>query len=78
MLNDLKFVFTNLLQRVIQLFPLSPFRGIIDQITSLPYLGWLNWFMPVSEIITVVNLWIAAIVAYYLYMVVARWIKLVS
>ena len=73
-------VFDGLVQKIASILPTSPFKGVIDQLNTggLPALGWLNWFFPVSECLTVLGLWLAAIALYYLYMVVARWVKLIG
>lgn len=78
MLQDLSNTFSGLAQRVIQVFPLSPFRGVIDNLSTLPALGYLNWFFPVSECLTVMVGWLAAIAVFYLWSVVARWVKLIG
>ena len=75
---DMKSILNMFLQALLKLFPLSPFRGIINSIEKLPYLGYINWFLPVSEMLEVAALWLTAITVYYIYSVVARWVKLIS
>lgn len=67
-----------LLAVVISLFPLSPFLPVIQDLGALPFLGYLNWFVPVGDMLKIGVLWVAAIAAYYGWMVVARWIKLLT
>ena len=69
---------SELWQKILNFFPLSPFRTFIDNIPNIPYLGWLNWFFPVSEILEVLSLWLIAIALFYIYSVIARWIKLIG
>lgn len=78
MLAWMKEILDKLLHVVVALFPTSPFLPVIQDIGALPYLGYINWVVPVGECIVVGTLWLAAIAAYYLYMVVARWIKLLG
>ena len=66
------------LQVVLSLFPLSPFLPVIQAIGDLPYLGYINWFIPVRELVSIGTLWIIAIGAYYAWMVIARWVKLIT
>lgn len=66
------------LDSLLSLFPLSPFTEIINTIGQLPWLGYLNWFLPVGEMLSVGAAWLSAVALYYLYSVVARWIKLIS
>lgn len=67
--------FAELLKEVL---PTSPFREFLDQFAEIEYLGYLNWFVPVGDIIIVMELWLAAVSAYYLYSVVMRWVKVIG
>lgn len=58
--------------------PLSPFQQFIERFSGLPYLGWLNWFVPVREILTVMKAYLVAVGLFYLYSVVMRWIKVID
>ena len=55
--------------------PLSPFQQFISEIGSFEYLGWLNWFFPVGDCLTVLSAWLTAIGVFYLYSIILRWIK---
>lgn len=63
---------------VLSLLPHSPFTGVLDAMESLPYLNYLNWFIPVSTFVAIGELWLAAIGVYYLYSIILRWIKAVG
>lgn len=78
MLQDLYSVFQNLLNRVLQVFPKSPFTGIVFTFQNSEFLGYLNWFFPVSEVLIVMQAWLIAIGVFYLWSVVARWVKLIG
>ena len=67
-----------LVQEVIKVLPISPFAPLIEQFSELPYLGFVNWFLPVGQIMTVMTGWLLAIAAFYLYQVIARWVKLIG
>lgn len=67
-----------LVQQIIRVLPLSPFADLIDQFSELPFLGYLNWFFPVRGCLAVMAAWLAAITAFYLYSVIARWVKLIG
>lgn len=54
--------------------PLSPFTKFLDQFAELPGLGYLNWFFPVKECITVMEAYLLAVAAYYAYSIIMRWI----
>ena len=78
MLAFMKEMLDKLLYVVISLFPVSPFQPLIQELEELPYLGVLNWFLPIGEFIAIGTLWLVAIGAYYGWMVVARWVKLLG
>lgn len=63
---------------LIAVLPHSPFQQYIDQWRGLPGLSWLNWFIPVRACLTILASWLAALVLYYLYRIILRWIKAVS
>ena len=58
--------------------PLSPFRPYLNSLGDLPYLGYLNWFFPIGEAITITFAWLTAISLYYTYMAVLRWLKVIG
>ncbi len=63
---------------VLSFLPHSPFTALLDAMEELPYLGYLNWFIPVSTFIAIGELWLVAIGTYYLYSIILRWIKAVG
>ncbi len=78
MIAFMKEILDKFLAGVLKLLPLSPFAPYIDQLSALPFLGYLNWFIPVGTLVGIGTAWLTAIGLYYLYSVVMRWIKLIS
>lgn len=70
--------FKGLLQNLINVLPASPFAPFIEQFSNLPYLGYLNWFFPVRGCLSVMAAWLAAVTLFYIYSVIARWVKLIG
>ena len=62
---------------IIALLPASPFNALSNADVS-GYMGWLNWLVPVGQMVSVLELWGAAIAVYYIYVVILRWIKAVQ
>ena len=62
---------------VCALLPDSPFQ-IIDNSPIAPYLPWINWFLPLSSVVTTMGIWLIAIGVYYAYSVLLRWVKAVG
>ena len=60
------------------LLPTTPFQQFIVGIGSLPYLKWLNWFMPIGRCLTVMSIWWTAIIAYYAILWILRQIGMIG
>lgn len=58
--------------------PSSPFESYINAVSSIPFLGWLNWFVPVAQIIAIGQAWLVAIGLFYTVQAILRWIKVVQ
>lgn len=78
MIKFMKEILDKLLSVILSLLPLSPFSDAIDSLTQLPYLAYLNYFIPINTFIKIGEAWLAAIALFYLYSVIARWIKLIE
>ena len=74
-LNELFAHFGDALQTVL---PLSPFRELIDSIDLSEGVAWLNWFIPVGEMVSLLGVWLVAYGTYLLYRIILRWIKAVA
>lgn len=61
-----------------KVLPLSPFQQYIQAFGNLPYLGILNWFIPVSALIKIGAAWLGCIALFYLYSIVMRWVKMIG
>lgn len=49
----------------LSILPDSPFRDFIDQIGAIPYIGYLNYFVPVSDFLVLLAVWGTAIGLFY-------------
>ena len=78
MLTWMKEILDKFLALIVSLLPLSPFEAYIDSLEQVPYLGYLNWFIPVGTCLKIGAAWLSAITVFYLYSVIARWIKLIE
>lgn len=77
-MNDMSSLLGKFLDFVLNLLPTSPFSDFIDSFSAMPFLGYLNWFVPVGAMLKIGTAWLAAIALFYLYSIIARWIKLIS
>lgn len=71
-------VFNKFYVWLIALLPSSPFTALVNSISSIPYLKYLNWFFPVTECIALVEAWLIAIAVFYLYRVIMSYIHLIG
>lgn len=67
-----------LINVVFSLLPSSPFRQLTNYPAVSEYMDRLNYILPIAEALAVFQLWLAAITAYYLYVIILRWIKAVQ
>lgn len=71
-------VFQAFAEKLLSLLPLSPFQEFISNFSSLPYLGWLNWFFPVGDCLVVMAAWLVSVGLFYMYSIVMRWLKMIG
>lgn len=65
---------------VVELFPTSPFT-VLDDLAQSDFAEWLqylNWFIPVSSFVSILEAWLVAVGLYYVYQIVLRWIKVIE
>lgn len=72
---ELMSAFASLLLSVL---PTSPFQQYIQAFAEVPYLGILNWFIPIGAFIKIGAAWLGAIALFYLYSIVMRWVKMIG
>ena len=65
-------------EELLRLLPQSPLAPFISEFAELPWLGVLNWFIPVRGILTVMTAWLAAITLFYVYSIIMRWIRMIG
>ena len=71
-------VFSWISENIVHLLPLSPFRQFLDDFSNIPYLGYMNWLIPVKSILIVLTAWLSVVALFYLYSIVLRWVKVIG
>lgn len=66
------------LNGIFSFLPKSPFLGVMEYIDEIPYLEYICYFVPVTEIVAITTAWISAVAVFYVYQIILRWIKAVS
>ncbi|CAB1248009.1 conserved protein of unknown function [Ruminococcaceae bacterium BL-6] len=74
---DVMAFFRKILSWALGFLPDSPFQAL-DTSPVAPYLSVLNWIVPVSFILSVMETWLVAIAAYYIISAALRWIRAIS
>lgn len=54
-----------LISFVLALLPASPFTGFEYLVARIPYLSFVNWFVPISEMLVVLESWLVVVSIYY-------------
>lgn len=70
-------VLSDLAAVILYLLPDSPFTALSNSPVA-PYLGWINWFVPIQFILNTLVAWLSAIAVYYAYSIILRWIKAIG
>lgn len=71
-------IVTQFLNAVLSLLPRSPFVSVLESMDKLPYLGYLNYFVPIGTFISIGQAWLVAIGIFYLYSIILRWIRAIQ
>lgn len=71
-------VFDAFAHALVMLLPVSPFQRYLDEFSNLPYLGYLNWFIPVGTFVKIGFAWLTVIAAFYTYSILMRWLKMIG
>lgn len=61
-----------------QILRKSPFAPWISQAQQLPYMSYLNWFIPFGEILEVFGAWLVCVAVFYAAQIVLRWVKVIQ
>ncbi len=77
-MDALMSIFSKFGQVLMNVLPHSPFQQYISSFRDMPYMSYLNWFIPVGDIITVCTAWLVAIGVFYLYSIIMRWVKMIG
>lgn len=56
-----------IVDKLLNLLPVSPFTEPIKKFSELPQLGYLNWLIPVGDCLVILSGWLTAIALFYVY-----------
>lgn len=61
---------------ILSVLPNSPFSGLGN--IEIPFLGYINYVIPINFIVTVLAVWLPAVALYYGVSIILRWIKAIE
>lgn len=67
----------SLINLILAILPDSPFANI-DFSVFAPYLGFINWLIPVGQMIAFLFVWGTAVLIYYIYSVAMRFTQVID
>lgn len=70
--------FQSILNAILDILPDSPFRQFIDNLADIPYLGYFNYFVPVSDFLALLMVWGTAITMFYAVSALLRFAKAID
>lgn len=76
--NKLAEWLSKLAEGILKILPTSPFTDYIEVLADLPYLGYLNWFVPIGDMVAIGTAWLVAVGLFYFYSIVLRWVKAIE
>ena len=78
MLMKIKSALLAIANALLALLPNSPFSAFLDKMANIPELGYINYFVPVGEMIVIAEAWLTCIAIFYLYQAVLRFVKMIE
>lgn len=62
----------------IKFLPPSPFLKFMYAMESQDWLKYLNWIIPISSLVTIMEAWLVCVATFYIYQLVLRWAKAIE
>lgn len=78
MFNEITTLLNNLLVFAVSGLPTSPFTFITMNSSVSRYIGSINYFIPISYMVSVLQVWCVAIAIFYIWQVLLRWAKAIQ
>ena len=71
-------IFENIFVFCLSLLPPSPFRPFIDKLVDIPFIGYLNFFIPISDFVLMLTVWGSAVAIFYSLSLALRFVRSIS
>lgn len=63
---------------LIALLPATPFTAIINSLDEVPFIGEINWIIPVGRLIAITTVWAGTCVSYWVVSWILRQLDIVG
>lgn len=72
-----KSIFNQFGHWLLGVLPTSPFKGFVGNFKAhfQPYLGYLNYFIPIKDFLIIFSAFLGVVVLFYMYSIILRWVK---
>lgn len=67
-----------ILTAVLALLPQSPFLSYVSLASRVPFLQYLNWFVPMGDILAMIQAWLGVVSIYYSILFGTRFVGIVK
>lgn len=67
-----------LISVVISFLPMSPFQGFTALMSSIPFLSYANFFVPITEMLAILESWLFIVSSYYGILYIVNYVGLVK
>ena len=64
--------------KLVELLPKSPITYLEANPEISKFLSYANYFIPISSMIAIAEIWLIVIASYYVYQLILRWIKMIE
>lgn len=77
MINLIILALGTVLSWILGILPDSPFQTISNADVG-EFMAAINWLIPISSMLAILQAWVIAIIGYYIVMLIMRWIKAIE
>ena len=77
-LDKLGSTFSGLFDKLIDFLPKSPIIYLEANSEIKSILSYVNYFIPISTMISMLEVWLVAVAAYYAFQLILRWAKMIE
>lgn len=68
----------NIGRQALALLPSSPFLQFMQISEEQTWLKWLNWVIPISSFVAILQAWLVCVASFYIYQLILRWARAIQ